>query len=393
VDLAARQFERILIIKPSSLGDVIHALPVLRGLRRRFPAASIDWLIGSAFAPLLADHPDLTEIVLFDRRRLGRMGVSPRIASEFVAFLRDLRARRYDLVIDLQGLFRSGFITRATGSPVRIGFRNAREGARLFYTHRIDTPTGDIHAVDKNYLVAGILGFADVPISFDLPISVAAEAEADALLGVTSPPPRGGPRGGEDVRSRASSFPSAIAGAQSTIVFAPGARWETKRWLPERFAQLIDELASDGAAETYRCVLVGGREDQELCADISRRCLRAPLNLCGRTSLPGLVAIIARADLVICHDSGASHIAAALNRPLVCITGPTNPRRTGPYGRQHDVLRLDLECSPCYFRRLSQCPHHHRCMQDLDVAKVVAAAIGNIKRPKHQNMAAMRLAD
>jgi ADP-heptose:LPS heptosyltransferase len=121
--------------------------------------------------------------------------------------------------------------------------------------------------------------------------------------------------------------------------------------------------------------------------------LRAPLNLCGRTSLPGLVAIIARADLVICHDSGASHIAAALNRPLVCITGPTNPRRTGPYGRQHDVLRLDLECSPCYFRRLSQCPHHHRCMQELDVAKVVAAAIGNIKRPKHQNMAAMRLAD
>ena len=118
-DVAQRSFERILLIKPSSLGDVVHALPVLHGLRERYPRARIDWFIASDFAPLLEGHHELNELVVFDRRRFGRLARSPRIAGEFWQFVASLRDRRYDLVIDLQGLFRTGFSAWASGANRR----------------------------------------------------------------------------------------------------------------------------------------------------------------------------------------------------------------------------------------------------------------------------------
>ena len=101
---------------------------------------------------------------------------------------------------------------------------------------------------------------------------------------------------------------------------------------------------------------------------------RAPINLAGRTSLRQLAAVLALAELVLCHDSAAMHLAVALERPLVCLIGPTNPLRTGPYRRSEDVVQLKLDCAPCYLRRLQECPHDHRCMKELDVTTVVAAA-------------------
>ena len=158
-ELSGRSFDRMLLVKPSSLGDIVHALPVLHGLRTRYPRARIDWLAAPPFAPLLTGHPDLNDVVLFDRMRYGRMGTSPRAAKEFLDFVHGLRQRQYGLVIDLQGLFRTGFLSMASGAGVRIGFRNAREGAWLFYTHRIRVDDPDAHAVDRNYSVAKLLGF------------------------------------------------------------------------------------------------------------------------------------------------------------------------------------------------------------------------------------------
>ena len=346
--LATRAFERILLVKPSSLGDVLHALPVLSGLRRRYPDARIDWLIAPPFAPLIENHPDITEVVPFDRKRFGRVARDWSVTRAFVEFLGDLRRRRYELVVDLQGLFRSGFITRATGAGVRIGFADAREGARWFYTDLMVPDDRDMHAVDRNFLVSRMLGFEDEPRGFGLTIADEARAGVDRLLHEEGW--RAGP---------------------SMVVVAPGARWETKVWPKERFAETIDRLCADGSR---RAVLVGSSEDVDRCAWIRDHCSAAPLSLAGRTNVPELVALIERADLVICLDSAPMHIAAALDRPLLCLIGPTNPRRTGPYSRGGDVVRLPLECSPCYFRRLSQCPHSHRCMEDLDVGLVVEAA-------------------
>jgi len=351
--LSEGHFDRILLIKPSSLGDVLHALPVLRGLRSRFPQARIDWLIGSAFAPLLAHCAEIDNLVEFDRRRFGRVGRSPRIMREFVTYLAGLRAVRYDLVIDLQALFRSGFLARATGAAVRIGFCGAREGAGIFYTHRIPVEDPDMHAVDRNYLVAKVLGFEHVPIDLGLTVPAAVHDAAQEMLREHGLGPN-----------------------ERWVAVVPGARWETKVWSPERFAEVIRRLAVGG----IRCVLLGSKEDVDLCRGISTASSSRPIDLAGRTRLGQLAALIGAADVVLCHDSGAMHLAVSQRRALVCLVGPTNPRRTGPYGRLGDVLRLDLDCSPCYLRRLSQCAHAHRCMRDLDADTVVAGVQRALER-------------
>lgn len=345
--LGSRSFDRILLIKPSSLGDVVHALPVLHGLRTRFPQARIEWLIGSAFAPLVEGHPDVDELIHFDRRRFARVGRSPRVTKEFVHYLGGLRARKYDLVIDLQGLFRTGFMGYVTRAPVRIGFGGAREGAWLFYTHRMGPFGPDTHAVDRNYAVAALLGFADVPVRFDLALSSSVVSSAASDLA------RAGRVEGRDL-----------------VAVLPGARWDTKRWPADRFAAVIDLIQRESDSQ---CVLLGSPEEADLCRRIADRCRPEPMNLGGRTTLPGLAATIQLADAVLAHDSAPMHLAVALERPLVCLIGPTNPRRTGPFRRAGDVVRLDLDCAPCYLRKLSHCRFDHRCMQDLPVEAVVEA--------------------
>lgn len=345
--MASRSFDRILLVKPSSLGDIVHALPVLHGLRVRYPQAQIDWLIGAAFAPLLKGHPDLDELVPFDRRRYSRIGRSPRAIRAFYDFVRHLRGRRYQLVIDLQGLFRTGFLSWASAAPTRIGFRHAREGATFFYNHFIEIDNPDTHAVDRNYAVADMLGFHDVPIEFNLPIADDARNQADVLL-----------------------CDAGIHNPTGLVLIAPGARWETKRWPAERFVRVIDEL--QGGSGGVQCVLVGANDESVLCDRIADACRRRPGQLAGRTSLQQLSAMLRRADAVLCHDSAVSHLAGA-HRALVCLMGPTNPSRTGPYRRGDAVLQVALECSPCYLRKLSQCRHDHRCMRELQPHTVVAA--------------------
>lgn len=344
-DLQRREFSRILIVKPSSLGDVIHALPVLHGLRARYPNAVIDWLIGAPFGPILDGQTGLRDVLIFERGRYGRMLRDATAGRHFLGFLAELRRRHYDLVIDLQGLFRTGFLTWATGAPVRLGFGSARELAWLFYNRRIDTPDPDEHAVDRYWRVAVMLGFADEPIRFDLSVADGARDAVAALL-----------------------REHGVRDEQPFLAVVPGARWETKRWPAESFAQLIA-----GLAPRVPCVLLGSSGEAALCDSIASFSRARPVNLAGRTGILEMCALIDRAAVTVCHDSAALHVAVALGRPAVCLTGPTNPRRTGPYRRMEDVVRLELDCSPCYLRRISQCPYDHRCMRELAVETVAAA--------------------
>ena len=346
VEIASRKFERILLVKPSSLGDVIHALPVLRGLRHRFPSAKIDWLIGSAFASLLEGNADVNDRILFDRTKFSRVGLRLVPTRDFLRLIGDLRRREYELVIDLQGLFRSGFLSWVTGAPVRIGFADAREGAPIFYTHKISTPPVDVHAVDRNLGVGQLLGFTSDRVTFDLSLDDSLREQARALL-----------------------RQHGLRDDDCLVAIAPGARWETKAWPWKNFAQTIDALAENPA---LHCVLLGGREDISLCEHIAGQCQKQVISLAGKTSIRQMIALLERASLVLCHDSAPMHAAAALGRPLVCLTGPTNPARTGPYRRMDDVLRVTLPCSPCYLRKLSQCGYEHRCMHELRVEAVVA---------------------
>lgn len=345
-NLAAKDFRRILLIKPSSLGDVIHALPVLDALHRRYPNAAVDWLIGTPCAPLLAGHSAIKGLVEFDRRRLGTAWWNPAAAGDLLRFMRSLRRARYDLVIDLQGLIRTAWFGYVTGASTRIGFADAREGAPLFYTHKLPGGSGDVHAVDRNLQVASLLGIEVDAVRFPLELSAADRMAAGNLV---------------------SHLPRPI------VALVPGARWETKCWPASHYRGLIDAIASACPAASF--VLLGSGDESALCMAIAKECSAVPINLAGRTALPVLACVIDTVDIVVCQDSAAAHLAAALDRPLVCLTGPTNPHRTGPYRRIEDVLRLELDCSPCYFRRLSQCPHGHRCLRELDVETVAAAAL------------------
>ncbi len=340
-------YKRILLIKPSSLGDIIHALPVLCGLRNRYPDARIDWLVSSSFAGLLQGHPDISNVVEFDRKRYSGVGVSPRATKDFYLFVRQLRGSRYDCAIDLQGLFRSGFLAWSTGASVRLGFAQAREGARLFYNRRVRVNKND-HAVDRNMQLLKSLTGHDEEVSFPLSLNATDADTAAAIL---------------------SEFNVDIN--QSFVAVVPGARWETKIWPSKHFAQTIDTLATKFGVPV---VLLGGPEDVSRCQAIADNRQQKPAHLAGRTSIRQFAIMIEKAALVICHDSAAMHIAVAYHRPLVAMLGPTNPARTGPYQRPKSVVRLDLDCSPCYLRNLSQCKHHHRCMEELSVDRVVSAA-------------------
>jgi heptosyltransferase-1 len=345
MDLAKRDFRRILLIKPSSLGDVTHALPVLAGLRRRYPRAHIAWLVSVTCRDLIDGHPDLDEVIPFDRRRYGRLLQCPRIAREFLGFAYGLWRRRFDLVVDLQGLFRSGFLAWATRADVRIGFGTARELAWAFYTHRVAAADPDEHAAVRNYRVAPMLGFGHVPMTIELSVPQAAKERARALLA------------------------SHGIGAETPFAaMATGARWETKVWPADRMARVADHLYREHGLTV---VLVGGADEEGPCEAVASATRAPTANLAGKTTIADVMAIIDRASILISNDSGPMHIAAALDRPVVAVFGPTNPNRTGPYSTRSRVVRRELACSPCYLRKRSACPYDHRCMQELAVEAVL----------------------
>ncbi len=332
---------RILIIKPSSLGDIVHALPVLAGLRQTHPSAHIAWLVGNSFAALLDGHPMLDEIIRFDRARYGKMFRDPRILREFLEFVRDLRRRRFDLVVDLQGLIRSGFLAYASGAKRRIGFAGAREAAWIFYSERVRCPDSAIHAVDKNLCVARALELDVDPPQFPLGI-----------------------RADQTIAARARLTAAAGGPLDSFTAVLPAARWETKQWRTERIAELIDRIHDVGLP---RCVLLGAPADRATADKIIADCKSDPIDLVGKTDLRELTAMIDLADRVVCHDSGPMHIAAALNKPIVAIFGPTDPQRTGPYGGDARIVATPIDCSPCFRRKC----WHHSCMEQLEVKTVL----------------------
>lgn len=331
---------RILIIKPSSIGDVVHALPVLGLLRRKWPEAYVSWLVTPACAGLVDGHPLLDETIYFERRKFGAGWRSPRAAASFLKFSGELRDAKFDLVIDLQGLFRSGWLSLQTRALWRVGFANARELAWMFYTHRVKIETMEQHAVNRYLTVAQALGCGREPVEFVFPTTDEDRRQVSDMLGAH----------------------------ERLAVVLPGTNWPTKQWPAEHFAQVADLLRERFG---LRVVVAGASDAAEAAAGID-----GALNLVGKTNLRQLVALLERADVVIANDSGPMHIAAALGRPLVALFGPTNPVRTGPFGREQSVLRLDMPCSPCYSRTCV----HQSCLRWLDPQAVLDHAAGQMNR-------------
>jgi lipopolysaccharide heptosyltransferase II len=338
---------KILILKPSSLGDVIHALPVLRLLKQQFRNAEIFWWIDASLAPLIEGDPDLAGVVRFERKRWGK----PRHWPEMLRSIRWLRGQKFDLVIDLQCLLRSAAFAWLARGKFLVGLDEVREGARGFYDLAAPRASFHTHAVDWYLSVLPPLG---VPVHKNfvwLPERPAVAAEVQRKWPMAS----------------ALHSPSSILHPR-LIALQPGARWRNKRWPVQYFAKLVHRLAEK--FPDARFAVLGGKDDQPLGETIFQSAPERCLNLCGATSLPEMIEWVRRCDLLITNDTGPMHVAAALGRPLVALFGPTEPSRTGPYGQLENVLRLDLPCSPCLSSRCS-IEDTDKCLRALPPALVI----------------------
>lgn len=305
---------KILILKPSSLGDVVQALPVLRLLKLHWPESEIFWWIDSSLAPLLEGDPGLAGIVRFERRRWSIPANWPEVWHS----VRWMRRQQFDLVIDLQGLFRSGAFAWLANGKSLVGLDEPREGARGFYDIAVRRDSFYTHAVDW-YLA--VLKALNVPVhrNFEwLPERTAISGEVKRKWPVDS---------------------------GRWIIVQPGARWLNKRWPVEHFTELVRRVAA--ARPEVRFGILGGGDDKTAGAAIAQTAPDRCLDLTGKLSLPEMIEWIRLGELMISNDTGPMHVAAALGKPVIGIFGPTEPRRTGPYGQLQNVIRIDLPCAPC----------------------------------------------
>ncbi len=364
-ELRNRDFRKILLIKLSAVGDAMQTIPLFNKVRRRYPAARLDWMTTPGIAELLRHNAAISNVIEFSRDEWS----SPWTLTPFVSAARligTLRAAEYDLVLDLQGQLRSAVFAFTSGAPVRIGFdkpradvwqnsprqipaearkhawQGAREGSWLAYTDHIPVPTLDVHPVERYLRVGTMLGLDDGALDFSFPIPQEAATRIDALLDYYN-----------------------IAKAK-LVVMAPGTNWETKEWRRDAFAEVARHFQRNHAV-----VLIGSERERAVCEAVTELAPNA-INLAGETTLSELAALIRRAAICVTNDSGPMHIAVALDRPVVSIFGPTDPVWAGPYRRNDAVLRAELPCSPCYLRQLSRCRYGHACMKEVSAAAVIA---------------------
>ena len=309
----------IALVKLSSIGDVVHALPVAAALHAALPQARLTWIVERREAAVLRGNPALTEIVPVDTRGWRRARTPLAVAETtgaLVALGRHLRAARFDVAIDLQGLVKSGVITAATGAPLRIGFTAAhcREGLNvLFTTQRVAPPPAARHVVDRYLSLVEPLGARARAVEFSLPTERAAETRVDEFLRGAGLKPR-----------------------DRLVVLNPGAGRPDKRWPIESFRGLAQRLADEAGASVL--VIWGPNELGDARAIVGSetpgRAILAP-----PTNLDELLAVLRRASAIVAADTGPLHLAAALGTPCVGLYGPTAAERNGPYGRGHRALQ------------------------------------------------------
>jgi lipopolysaccharide heptosyltransferase I len=309
---------KVALVKLSSLGDVVHALPVAATLRARWPSARLTWIAERREAAVLAGHPALDAVVAVDTRRWRRARRPADVkaaAGELTALAARLRAARFDVALDAQGLLKSGMLAWLTRAPLRVGFgaRRCREPLSAAFTNRRVTPPPSARHVVEQYLaLLEPLGVGPSLLEFHLPCEPAVEARAD------------------EVYRRAGA-----AAAAGLIAISPGAGRADKRWPPERFGVLARRLAAESGVDV---LVVWGPGEEALARAVVQGAAHAAVVLAPPTDLSDLVAVLRRASLMVAADTGPLHVAAALRVPCLGLYGPTRAERNGPYGAGHRTL-------------------------------------------------------
>ena len=334
--------QRILILKPSSLGDIVHALPTVSAIRGHFPSAQIDWLIKAEWAELLEGNPHLDHVIPVNFQ-----------VRQWLSLIRRVRRGRYDLVVDLQGLFRTGLLAGLSGAPTRIGFKAAREGSSWFYTQRVELPIPmdrpwrllDMHAVDRNLMIAKQLGADITSPSFDLP-NLREDQEA-IMTWLKS---------------------AGVRDKDRMIAMAPLSRVDLKSWPFERFIQ-VAQVVRDWS--NTKVLLLGAASESWIVEKFASQVGDKLINLVGKTRIRHLGPLLRRCHVLLANDSAPIHIAAAVGCPVIAVFGPTHEGATGPYlHRRSRVVTSILPCRPCGKKA---CHHVNlkECLTSITVERVV----------------------
>jgi lipopolysaccharide heptosyltransferase II len=326
--------ERVLAVRLGAIGDVVNALAFASALKDGLPGCHLGWVVHELAAPLVLGHPAVARVHVW--RRGG--GV-----RELVRLVRELRAERYDLAVDLQRIQKSAVLARLSGAPRVLGHARARtkEASWIWTSERVPARPEPFHMLEQYLDVARYLGCRVERARRELPRDAAAEAWAERMV-------------------------AELGGAP--VLVNLGASKPANRWEPERFGALAAALAADGLAPC----LTGGPDDRAAAERARAPAGAGVRDLVGATSLPQLVALTRRARLFVGCDTGPMHVAAALGTPVVALFGPADPARTGPFGDGHVVVRVPPPCAPCGRKTCNQ--PRHACMQDITVELALEAA-------------------
>ena len=333
---------KFLIIKPSSLGDVACAMPVVALIKKRYPDARVDWLVNKEYAGLVMAS-GVDRVFSIDRRAWKKISSWPRALFNYLGVAFKLPFQHYDYTIDLQGLLRSGIFTALSNAKTAIGFADGRECSPIFYDVKVVVNRKLTHSTLCNLAVLKELGIENVEEwpSF-APKDTAATLEKFGLE------------------------------KKGYFIAVPVTRWKSKNWVPEFIAETGMKLKE---RHGWRGVLLGGDDAKDVCAAISEIAGDAFLDLSGKTDWAQFLALSAEAVCAVTPDTGPMHVMAAAGTPMIAVMGPTDPRRHGPYGSCSKVLQSKRRCLPCYHRDcvLGEEGKPSLCMADITPDTVLEA--------------------
>lgn len=330
---------KILILKLSAIGDCLVASPVARALRLRYPGAHLAWAVQSKAKAVVEDNPHLDETLVWN----GQWNDARRL-------IREIRARRFDAVVDLQGALKSAPFLTFSGAATRVISSRAEAIAQKGANFIVPMPSPPPHAAEQYLRVAGALDISpDAPRDLEMGLRDSEHAFAAQFLAQNGFNSNG------------------VDGARKLLGLNPGAARAIKQWPPEQFARLGD-LAHQSGVQT---VLFGGPGEEELARKIADAMQTPPIFAAGKTNLKQLGALLQRCDLLVSGDTGPMHIAAGVGTRVLALFGPTDPFRTGPAGARHVVLARDLPCRPCFQKPTCK---HFECLSQLRAEEVWTVA-------------------